>query len=163
MKIEEEVLFLQEDFEIFENVLLLKSNSVSTAARQHGSNCRNRQGDPWDSVPVTQSNVQVIAMSKSYEEFREVFNFAKVVTPNPNSTKVEIGRKVTVRNSKTGEERTFVVGSFLTFREYSNDGTPFYSYKSPLAASVLGAEKGEQRSFVTPLGKEIQQEVLKIE
>ena len=55
---------------------------------------------------------------------------------------VDIGCQVTVWDTRTGEQRTFVVGSYQVLdQQHENE----VSYAAPLAKPLMGASVGEER------------------
>ena len=55
---------------------------------------------------------------------------------------VEIGAQVTIEDIETGEQKSFVVGSYQVLdQQHDNE----ISYAAPLAKPVMGATVGEER------------------
>ena len=56
---------------------------------------------------------------------------------------VDIGSRVTIRDTASDEERTFVVGSYQVLdQQHENE----ISYAAPLAKPFMGATVGEERT-----------------
>jgi transcription elongation GreA/GreB family factor len=55
---------------------------------------------------------------------------------------VDIGAQVTIEEARTGEKRTFVVGSYQVLDQQEENEI---SYAAPLARQFMGATVGEER------------------
>ncbi|MDR0366300.1 MAG: transcription elongation factor GreA [Bifidobacteriaceae bacterium] len=83
---------------------------------------------------------------------------AQVGEAPEDTSHIQPGMVVTAKIG--GQERTFLLGS----REVasSNDLT-VYSEQSPIGAAILGAKPGDQRTYKTPTGKQVEVEVVAAE
>ena len=78
-------------------------------------------------------------------------------TPADDGT-VSPGMKVTCRFIDHDDTETFLLGAREI--EDSVEGLRVYSPQSPLGSSIIGARKGDQVSYQTPGGKQLQVEIV---
>jgi transcription elongation GreA/GreB family factor len=83
--------------------------------------------------------VDTLTGSKTFIDMKDD---AEIVEGRANA--VDIGCQVTVRDTGTGEQRTFVVGSYQVLdQQHENE----ISYAAPLARPFTGASVGEEREI----------------
>lgn len=79
-------------------------------------------------------------LSDRLQDFIDMKDDAEIVEGRANA--VDIGCQVTVRDTGTGEQRTFVVGSYQVLdQQHENE----ISYAAPLARPLMGASVGKER------------------
>jgi transcription elongation GreA/GreB family factor len=80
-------------------------------------------------------------ISDRLEEFVEMKNAAEIVQGRAMD-EVDIGCHVTIRDTQSGEQQTFVVGSYQVLDQRHDNEV---SYAAPLARPFMGATAGEER------------------
>jgi transcription elongation factor GreA len=91
-------------------------------------------------------------------QITEVLRVAEVGETPPNDGVVEPGMVVTIRFTGDEETEKFLLGARENLSE--GDKLTVYSPQSAMGAAIHGRSKGEQVSYRTPTGKEIQVDII---
>jgi transcription elongation factor GreA len=120
-------------------------------ARQLGDLKENAE---YHAAKEDQANID-----KRIAEFEDILTRAVIIEPSSLAhTKVSFGSTVTIIDTKTDEETTYTIGSFLD----SNPDAGIISFNSPLSKQLLGREDGDE--FVAKLpGGNKEFEIISIE
>jgi transcription elongation GreA/GreB family factor len=136
--------FLRKDYD----ALLAKIEELAGALREAGQEkgrWANQSAETWhDNFGYEQEQRQEWMLSDRLDEFVEMRNDAEIVQGRAMN-EVDIGCRVTIRDTETDEQRTFVVGSYQVLDQQHEDEV---SYAAPLAKPFMGATVGEEREFV---------------
>ncbi|OHV01311.1 GreA/GreB family elongation factor [Mycobacterium talmoniae] len=81
-------------------------------------------------------------------QIHDLLNDAVVGEDPPDDGVAEPGMVLTVRYDATGETETFLLGA----RGVEHADLEVYSTQSPLGTAIIGAGRGEQRSYRVPSG-----------
>ncbi|MGW5052169.1 GreA/GreB family elongation factor [Actinokineospora sp. NPDC004072] len=84
-------------------------------------------------------------------QIRDLLNTAVVGTEPADDGIAEPGMVLTVRYDDTGETETFLLG----VREAEHGDLEVYSPDSPLGRALIGARRGDQRSYQVPSGSTV--------
>jgi transcription elongation GreA/GreB family factor len=133
--------FLRKDYD----ALLAKIEELAGALREAGQEkgrWANQSAETWhDNFGYEQEQRQEWMLSDRLEEFVEMKNDADIVQGRAMN-EVDIGCRVTIRDTETDEQRTFLVGSYQVLdQQHENE----VSYAAPLAKPFMGATVGEER------------------
>ena len=110
-------------------------------ARQLGDLKENAE---YHAAKEDQANI-----NKKIAEMEDMVTKAVVVDPSTLAhNKVSFGSTVTIIDTKTDEEITYTLGSFLD----SNPDKGIISFNSPLAKQLLGKEEGDEFTARLPGG-----------
>lgn len=131
--------FLMEDFGQLEKQIQEVCERIRKIGEDMGKSCQQGAETFHDNFAHEEGARQQYMWSNKLRELIRVRNSARVVTPNPTSDKVSIGKKVTIIDESSGQTKTLRVGSFMVF---SKDDT--ISYNAPLARLLMGAKIGER-------------------
>src|SRR3989344_1351490 len=133
--------FLEEDFRGLNQEIAHICDKIKDAGREMGLSCQEGAETFHDNFAYEEGERQQYMWSKRLREIIAIRNNSRVVTPDSGTTRVSLGKKVTIRDNATGETKTFKIGSFMVFSQE----TETISYPAPLARLVIGAEAGEMR------------------
>lgn len=133
--------FLRKDHD----ALLAKIDELAVALREAGEEkglWADQSAETWhDNFGYEEEQRQQWALSQRLEEFVEMKNAAQIVERRAMG-EVDIGSQVTIRDTETGEQSMFVIGSYQVLdREHENE----ISYAAPVAKPLMGARVGEER------------------
>jgi transcription elongation GreA/GreB family factor len=133
--------FLRKDYD----ALLAKIEELAGALREAGQEkgrWAHQSAETWhDNFGYEEEQRQEWTLSDRLEDFVEMKNDAEIMQWRPTD-EVDIGSRVTIRDTRTDEERTFVVGSYQVLDpQHENE----VSYAAPLAKPFIGATVGEER------------------
>jgi transcription elongation GreA/GreB family factor len=99
-----------------------------------------QSSETWHDNPQFDEVQQRAKMLKTErDKLMTILHNSVLVTPTAPDGRVDVGSMVRVRNTKTGHEDQYVIGSYMVLDE--DDGR--ISYAAPLADLLLGHEKGE--------------------
>jgi transcription elongation GreA/GreB family factor len=133
--------FLRKDYD----ALLAKIEDLGQALREAGQEkglWANQSAETWhDNFGYEEEQRQEWTLSDRLEEYLEMKNDAEIVQSHPTS-EIDVGCRVTICDTATDEQRTFVVGSYQVLDQQQDDET---SYAAPLARPLMGAAVGEER------------------
>jgi transcription elongation factor GreA len=100
-------------------------------------------GNVWhDNFAYEQFTLQSQMLSKQIKDLQDLLGQAEVVKPIPNKQAIRIGSTAKIEFSD-GTARTVTIGD----RVSSNPNGGIVSYESPLGRALLGARKGDKRTF----------------
>lgn len=137
--------FLRKDYDALIAKIEELADGVKKAGEEKG-HWAQQSAETWhDNFGYEQEDRQQWALSERLDEFVQMKNEAEIVDARA-ADEVDVGSKVTIRNEASGEERTFVVGSYQVLAE--GNAETEVSYAAPLAKPLLGATEGEQREVV---------------
>ena len=92
------------------------------------------------------------ARQSRIQQIHDLLVYAVVGDDPPDDGVAEPGMVLTVRYDDDDDDtETFLLG----VRGTEHDGMEVYSLQSPLGRAILGAQPGEQRSYLTPAGTPI--------
>ena len=94
-----------------------------------------------DNFAFEENQRQMHQWARRVVELRRVLQESDLIEVPHVPTTVEIGTRVTVEDSDSGERRTYTIGSF-------DDGDPRadrIAYNAPLGRALLGAQAGDER------------------
>lgn len=136
--------FLRKDYD----ALLDKIEELAGALREAGQEkgrWANQSAETWhDNFGYEQEQRQEWMLSDRLEEFVEMKNDADIVQGRALN-EVDIGCRVTIRDTETDEQRIFLVGSYQVLdQQHENE----VSYAAPLAKPFMGATVGEEREVM---------------
>ena len=97
-------------------------------------------------------------MEARIRQLKQMLESAHIGTPPP-SADGRVGAGMVVTANIAGDEMKFLLGS----REIASGDLDVYSEKSPLGASVMGAEIGATVTYSAPNGREISVEIIAAE
>jgi transcription elongation GreA/GreB family factor len=133
--------FLRKDYD----ALLAKIEELAGALREAGQEkgrWANQSAETWhDNFGYEQEQRQEWVLSDRLDEFVEMKNDAEIVQGRAMN-EVDIGCRVTVRDTESDEQRTFMVGSYQVLDQQQEEEV---SYAAPLAKPFMGATVGEER------------------
>jgi len=133
--------FLRKDYD----ALLAKIEELAAALREAGQEkglWANQSAETWhDNFGYEEEQRREWTLSDRLESFVEMKDAAEIVEARAID-EVDIGCRVTVRDAGSGEQRTFVVGSYQVLDQQHEDEV---SYAAPLASPLMGAVVGEER------------------
>ncbi len=110
-------------------------------ARQLGDLKENAE---YHAAKEDQANID-----KRIAEFEDMVTRAVIIDPSTlGHQKVSFGSTVTIIDTKTDEEITYTLGSFLD----SNPDAGIISFNSPLAKQLVGKEEGDEFTAKLPGG-----------
>jgi transcription elongation GreA/GreB family factor len=133
--------FLRKDYD----ALLAKIEALASALREAGQE-NGRRADQGaetrhDNFGYEEEQRQEWTLSDRLADFARMKDDAEIVQGRAID-EVDVGSQVTVRDIGTGEQRTFVVGSYQVLdRQHQNE----MSYAAPIARPFMGARIGEER------------------
>ena len=133
--------FLRKDYE----ALIAKIEALAGEMREAGEEkgrWANQSAETWhDNFGYEQEEQHQWAVSERLEEFVAMKNDAEIVDQRVPG-EVDIGAEVTIRDARSGEQKTFVIGSYQVLdQQHDNE----ISYAAPLARPLMGAAVGEER------------------
>jgi transcription elongation GreA/GreB family factor len=127
--------FLRKDYD----ALLAKIEELAGALREAGQEkglWANQSAETWhDNFGYEQEQRQEWVLSDRLDEFVEMKNDAEIVQGRAMN-EVDIGCRVTIRDTESDEQRTFMVGSYQVLDQQQEDEV---SYAAPLAKPFMGA------------------------
>lgn len=88
-------------------------------------------------------------------EIRDLLSKAVVGEDPPDDGVAEPGMVLTVRYDDSDETETFLLGIRGAEHADDQDGLEVYSPQSPLGAALVGARRGERRTYRVPTGATI--------
>ena len=111
-------------------------------AGQEKGRWANQSAETWhDNFGYEQEEQHQWAVSERLEDFVAMRNDAEIVDHRVPD-EVDIGAEVTIRDTRSGEQKTFVIGSYQVLdQQHDNE----ISYAAPLARPLIGATVGEER------------------
>jgi len=134
--------FLREDFEGLNAQIDKICEKIKEIGQEMGRSCKEGAETFHDNFAYENGERQQYMWSTRLRELIRIRNNARVVTPEGRSDKVSIGRTVTIRNETADEVQILKIGSYMVFKERSQN---VISYNAPLARLLIGAEVGERR------------------
>jgi len=133
--------FLRKDYD----ALLAKIEELAGALREAGQekgHWADQSAETWhDNFGYEQEQRQEWLLSDRLDEFVAMKNDAEIVESRAAHA-VDIGCRATVQDTETGEQRTFVIGSYQVLDQRHEDEI---SYAAPLARPLMGAAEGDER------------------
>lgn len=150
--------FLRKDYD----ALLAKIDELGHTVWETGQEkgrWANQSAETWhDNFGYEEEERQQQAWSQRLEDFVDMKNNAEIVERRLLD-EVDVGSRVTIRDVTSGEERSFVVGSYQVLDQQDEEEV---SYAAPLARPFIGATVGEERTAETG-GEERVYRVVRIE
>ena len=133
--------FLRKDYD----ALIAKIEQLAGELREAGQEkglWANQSAETWhDNFGYEQEQQHQWAVSERLEDFVAMKNDAAIVDQRVPD-EVDIGAEVTIRDTRSGEQKTFVIGSYQVLdQQHDNE----ISYAAPLARPLMGATVGEER------------------
>lgn len=133
--------FLRKDYD----ALIAKIEELAGELREAGQEkgrWANQSAETWhDNFGYEQEEQHQWAVSERLEDFVTMRNDAEIVDQRV-ADEVDIGAEVTIRDTRSGERKTFVIGSYQVLdQQHDNE----ISYAAPLARPLMGATVGEER------------------
>jgi transcription elongation GreA/GreB family factor len=102
----------------------------------------DQSAETWhDNFGYEQEQQQQWALSERAEDLVQMKNEAEIVERRIPG-EVDIGSRVTIEDTESGERKSFVVGSYQVLDQQHEDEI---SYAAPLARPFMGATVGEER------------------
>lgn len=106
-------------------------------------------GDLKENAEYHAAKEEQANINKRIAEFEDMVTKAVVIDPSTLAhTKISFGSTVTIIDTKTDEEITYTIGSFLD----SNPDAGIISFNSPLSQQLLGKEEGDEFTARLPGG-----------
>ena len=130
--------FLPEDFKKLNREVEHIICRIKQIGRDMGASCEEGAETYHDNFAYEEGERQQAMWSRRLREFMKVMENAQIISPEKKSEKVALGSKITICNENTQEEKTFVIGSYMTF-----DDPGSISYNSPLGSQLIGASEGD--------------------
>lgn len=150
--------FTKEDFAALNQEIASICDRIKEAGKEMGASCGEGAETFHDNFAYEEGERQQYMWSKRLRELVGIRNQSRVVEPQ-KSRKVSLGSIVTTRDTTTGTDRKFRIGSFMIFGQIDNS---VISYNAPLAKMIIGAEVGDTREAnIAGVKKKV--EVIKIE
>jgi transcription elongation GreA/GreB family factor len=133
--------FLRKDYDALVAKIEELGHGMWEAGQEKGL-WAEQSAETWhDNFGYEQEQQHQWALSERAEGPVEMKNDAEIVERRVLG-EVDIGSQVTIEDAKTGERRTFVVGSYQVLdQQHENE----ISYAAPLAKPFMGATVGEER------------------
>lgn len=104
------------------------------------------EDDPFTSRRARQARIR---------EIQDLLNNAVVGEDPPDDGIAEPGMVLTVRYDDSDETETFLLGVRGAEHDDDKAGLEVYSPQSPLGAALIGARRGERRTYRVPTGATI--------
>jgi len=155
-------IFLQEDLDHLRSLLQNIHSQARQAGKDMGESCEEGAETFHDNFAYEDGERRYKLSAQRFVELRRIAESARVVTPNSDTTRVSIGRIVTVRNEDTGKVQTFKIGSYMVLRNPEPGEVRSVSYTAPLARAVIGKRLNEE-AHVELGGQEQILTIIKIE
>lgn len=96
-----------------------------------------------DNYGFEESERQIKRLYGQLKELAEIQTKTEIVEPPKSNAKTAIGKKIKIKDTETGEEKEFLLGSYMILK---NENA--VSYESPLGKILFGAKKGSIRKGV---------------
>lgn len=137
--------FLPEDLLALRKKIEEMTEKVNEALGNIGTSCQGGSDTFHDNFEHEQGQRLSAMWSGRARELNAVLSNAEVISVEfLAKDMVTIGKNVTILDETTGVTKTFKVGSYMNFREDSDDDSNV-SYAAPLANMVMMAKVGEVR------------------
>ncbi|HBI25638.1 MAG: hypothetical protein UT41_C0001G0244 [Candidatus Wolfebacteria bacterium GW2011_GWC2_39_22] len=147
--------FLEDDLKILESYI----EETVVKLQETGAELRNavtQSSETWhDNFPFENAQQQARLLEQRLQDLEHIRRNATIIAIPQTNAAVAIGHTVTARDSETGEEKTFRIGSHVTFTENT------LSYASPLGALFLDKTVGQHAKGIVGT-KEREFEILEI-
>lgn len=131
--------FLAEDYKDLEDQLKKAKKNVADALKQIGESARQDPGNTFhDNFGFEEGNRQYQIWSVESEKIELIKNQAKIIKPNNNTGKIELGKTVKIQDQKTGKINKFQIRGFMVAPKKQA-----VSYLSPLGKILMGAKLGK--------------------
>ena len=98
--------FLEEDFRGLNQEIAHICDKIKDAGREMGLSCQEGAETFHDNFAYEEGERQQYMWSKRLREIIAIRNNSRVVTPDSGTTRVSLGKKVTIRDNATGETKT---------------------------------------------------------
>ena len=135
--------FLRKDYD----ALIAKIEELAGELREAGQEkgrWANQSAETWhDNFGYEQEEQHQWAVSERLEDFVAIRNDAEIVDQGV-AGEVDIGAEVTIRDTRSGERKTIVIGSYQVLDQQHDDEI---SYAAPLASPLMGATVDEEREL----------------
>ena len=135
--------FLRKDYD----ALLAKMEELADGMKKAGEEkgmWATQSAETWhDKFGYEEEQRQQWALAERLEEFVDMKNHARIVESRA-ADEVDVGARVTIEDTATGERRTFLIGSYQVLDQEDEHEV---SYAAPLARPFLGAVVGEEREI----------------
>jgi transcription elongation GreA/GreB family factor len=133
--------FLRKDYD----ALIAKIEELAGELREAGQEkglWANQSAETWhDNFGYEREQQHQWALSERLEEFVAMKNDAEIVDQRiPDE--VDIGAEVPIRDTRSGEQKTIVIGSYQVLDQQDDNEI---SYAAPLASPLMGATVGDER------------------
>ena len=135
-----EFYFLRQDFEKLNDQIRSISCRIREIGHEMGASCEEGAETYHDNFAYEDGERQQYMWSRRLRELIQVRNAARVVAPGLSAERVALGSRVKVVDLDSEEEKTFTIGSYMTFEEGA------VSYAAPLGRMLIGALPGDERS-----------------
>jgi transcription elongation GreA/GreB family factor len=133
--------FLRKDYD----ALIAKIEELARELREAGQEkgrWAEQSAETWhDNFGYEQEEQHQWAVSERLEDFVAMRNNAEIVDQRVPG-EVDIGAEVTIRDTRSGAQKTFVIGSYQVLDQQHDDEI---SYAAPLASPLMGATVDEER------------------
>lgn len=139
--------------ELRETLKELRENKKDISRQIHEA---QERGDISESAEYAEAKESQAFNEGKIKEIEQLLSEAVILTKKHKCDKVEVGCKITVKNSEAKKE-FILVGS-----EEADPSQGMISNESPLGRAFLGKEKGDEAIVQTPNGK-IHYKILSIE
>ncbi len=130
--------------ELRETLSVLKENKKDISRQIHEA---QERGDISESAEYAEAKEAQAFNEGKIREIEQLLSEAVILTKKHKCDKVEVGCKITVKNSETKKE-FMLVGS-----EEADPSQGMISNESPLGRAFLGKKKGDEAIVQTPNGK----------
>lgn len=153
--------FLKEDA-IALDAAITKAKRGSEAAKKGLATSFREQASAADNTSHQQACHRADLATSRLGMLNEIRQGIVIVNPSDDVTRVAIGRKVTLKDTGTGNLETYFVASFWVSEENHSDEVRI-SYASPIAHSIMCARVGEEREIILSPKKTLRVQVVEIE
>ena len=131
--------FLRADFDALLQRIDEVRSIMRALAAQMGEACEQSSETFHDNFAYEDGERRQFMWGEELRRLTHIRDCAVIVDPPQDATFVRLGTQVTIFNHQREEERSFTIGSFLSFAS----DPAVVSYQAPLARTVVGAEVGD--------------------
>jgi transcription elongation GreA/GreB family factor len=148
--------FFPEDFRKLNHEIEQIICRIKQIGHEMGQSCQEGAETFHDNFAYEEGERQQTMWSRRLRDFMKVKEKVQLVPPGNKPEKVALGSQITIFDEDAQEEKTFVIGSYMTF-----DNPEAISYNAPLAKQLIGASEGDICECIIA-GKKRIYEILKI-
>ncbi|HEY4498539.1 MAG TPA: GreA/GreB family elongation factor [Candidatus Paceibacterota bacterium] len=131
--------FLRKDFDLLQQRIARVCDQIKETGAEIGRSCQEGSDSYHDNFAYEEGERQQKMHSRQLVELLRIQGVVQIIIPTAKNEKVSIGKRVRYRDVDAKEEKTIVIGSYLTFDSDS------VSYNTPLARILVGGSVGELR------------------